>query len=84
MMVCDDPNDPLPLSTAQYMVRLAGQGGFEASGVTPLPEPIRIQTFAPLKVTIATDGATIAPIGSASTTPTGSASTTPDGSASPA
>jgi ABC-type phosphate transport system substrate-binding protein len=84
MMVCDDPNDPLPLSTAQYMVRLAGQGGFEASGVTPLPEPIRIQTFAPLKVTIATDGATIAPTGSASTTPDVSVSTTPDGSASPA
>ena len=53
LVVCDDPKDPLPLSTAQYVVRLAGQGGFETFGVTPLPEPIRIQTFAPLKVTVA-------------------------------
>jgi hypothetical protein len=66
MMVCDDPNDPLPLSTAQYMVRLAGQGALETFGVIPLPEPIRIQTFAPLKVTIATDGVTLAPVPSAS------------------
>ena len=50
-MVCDDPADPLPLSVAQYVVRLAGQGALETFGVTPLPEPIRIQTFAPLKVT---------------------------------
>lgn len=64
MMVCDDGKDPLPLSTAQYIVRLAGQAGFEASGLTPLPEPIRIKTFAPLKVTIATAGATIAPTAS--------------------
>jgi phosphate transport system substrate-binding protein len=66
MMVCDDPNDPLPLSTAQYVVRLAGQGALETFGVIPLPEPIRIQTFAPLKVTIATDGVTLAPVPSAS------------------
>jgi ABC-type phosphate transport system substrate-binding protein len=71
MMVCDDAKDPLPLSTAQYIVRLAGQGGLEASGLTPLPEPIRIQTFTPLKVTIATDGATIAPSGG-SPAPSGS------------
>ncbi len=50
-MVCDDPADPLPLSTAQYALRLAGQGSLETFGVTPLPEPIRVQTFAPLKVT---------------------------------
>lgn len=50
LLVCDDPADPLPLSTAQYALRLAGQGAFETFGVTPLPEPIRIQTFAPLKV----------------------------------
>lgn len=50
MMVCDDGTDPLPLSTAQYLVRLAGQGGLETFGVTPLPEPIRQQTFTPLKV----------------------------------
>jgi len=61
LMICDDPSDPLPLSTSQYMLRLAGQGGFESFGVTPLPEPIRLQTFAPLKVTVPTDGATIAP-----------------------
>jgi hypothetical protein len=52
MMICDSPADPLPLSTAQYVMRLAGQGALETFGVTPLPEPIRIQTFAPLKVTV--------------------------------
>jgi ABC-type phosphate transport system substrate-binding protein len=52
LMVCDDPADPLPLSVAQYALRLAGQGALETFGVTPLPEPIRIQTFAPLKVTV--------------------------------
>lgn len=50
MMVCDDPADPLPLATAQYVVRLAGQGSLETFGVTPLPEPVRVQTFVPLKV----------------------------------
>lgn len=80
MMICDDPKDPLPLSTAQYVVRLAGQGGFESFGVIPLPEPIRIQTFTPLKVTIATDGATIAPSGGAAAT---SESVAPGGSAAP-
>lgn len=53
MLVCDDPAKPLPLSTAQYIVRLAGQGALETFGVTPLPEPIRFRTFAPLKVTAA-------------------------------
>ena len=50
LMVCDSPADPLPLSVAQYAVRLAGQGALETFGVTPLPEPIRVQTFGPLKV----------------------------------
>lgn len=54
-MVCDDPADPLPLSTVQYIERLAGQGSLETFGVTPLPEPIRIQTFIPLKVKVNLD-----------------------------
>ncbi len=53
MMVCDDGKDPLPLSSAQYLVRLAGQGSLETFGLTPLPEPVRVQTFTPLKVTAA-------------------------------
>ncbi len=53
LLVCNDKTNPLPLSFAQYLVRLAGQGSLEAFGVTPLPEPIRIKTFAPLQVTTA-------------------------------
>jgi phosphate transport system substrate-binding protein len=53
MMICDDGTDPLPLSSAQYLVRLAGQGSLESYGLVPLPEPIRVQTFTPLKVTAA-------------------------------
>lgn len=49
-MVCDEPSDPLPLSTVQYLQRLAGQGSLETFGLTPLPEPIRVRTFIPLKV----------------------------------
>lgn len=67
LIVCDDPSDPLPLSTAQYILRLAGQGGLETFGVTPLPEPIRIQTFTPLKVKVNPD-ASVAPSSSASPT----------------
>lgn len=52
LLVCDAPNDPLPLSFAQYLVRLAGQGSLEAYGVTPLPEPLRIDTFPLLKITV--------------------------------
>jgi ABC-type phosphate transport system substrate-binding protein len=52
LLICDDPSDPLPLSLAQYVVRLAGQGALETYGVTPMPEPLRIQTFLPLKVTV--------------------------------
>ena len=53
LLVCDDPADPLPLSVAQYALRLAGQGALETYGLTPLPEPVRIETFEPLKVTVA-------------------------------
>ena len=52
MLICDDPKDPLPLSTAQYLIRLAGQGSLETFGVTPLPDPIRIKLFTPLKVAV--------------------------------
>lgn len=51
-LVCDTPEDPLPLSFAQYLVRLAGQGSLEGFGLVPLPEPVRFATFAPLKVTV--------------------------------
>ena len=61
-MVCNTPEDPLPLSTVQFLERLSGQGSFETFGLTPLPEPIRIQTFAPLQVTLSE---TAAPIESA-------------------
>jgi hypothetical protein len=48
------------------MVRLAGQGSLEIFGVTPLPEPIRVQTFTPLRVTVMTgeegDAPDMAPI----------------------
>ena len=57
MLVCDDGTDPLPLSSAQYLVRLAGQGSLETFGLTPLPEPVRISTFVPLKVTAAAPSA---------------------------
>lgn len=52
LLVCDDPADPLPLSVAQYALRLAGQGALETFGLTPLPEPVRIRTFTPLKVVV--------------------------------
>jgi ABC-type phosphate transport system substrate-binding protein len=57
MMVCDDGTDPLPLSSAQYLVRLAGQGSLESYGLVPLPEPVRVKTFTPLKVTAAAPSA---------------------------
>jgi ABC-type phosphate transport system substrate-binding protein len=57
MMICDDGTDPLPLASAQYLVRLAGQGSLETFGLVPLPEPIRVQTFIPLKVTAAAPSA---------------------------
>jgi hypothetical protein len=52
LMVCDTPDDPLPLAFAQYLVRLAGQGSLEGYGLTPLPEPVRFSTFDPLKVVV--------------------------------
>lgn len=54
LLICDDPADTLALSFAQYVVRLAGQGSLETFGLTPLPEPIRVKTFIPLKVTVST------------------------------
>jgi hypothetical protein len=54
-MICEDPANPLPLSFAQYLVRLAGQGSLEGFGLVPLPEPVRFQTFTPLKVTVNTE-----------------------------
>ena len=56
LLVCNDPANPLGLSFAQYLIRLAGQGALETFGLTPLPEPIRIQTFLPLEVTVQVDG----------------------------
>lgn len=70
LMVCDSPADPLPVAFAQYAMRLAGQGSLETFGLTPLPEPIRVQTFTPLKVTVATE----APTDPAATDPAPSAS----------
>lgn len=55
--LCNTPGEPLPLSTVQFLERLSGQGSFETYGLTPLPEPIRIQTFAPLQVTLSESGA---------------------------
>ncbi len=52
LMTCDAPDDPGSLAFTQYVMRLAGQGALETFGVVPLPEPIRIQTFGPLKVTV--------------------------------
>ena len=69
LLVCDDPADPLPLSLAQYVVRLAGQGALETYGVTPMPEPIRIQTFEPLKVTVDPNAVVESTAGSASPAP---------------
>jgi ABC-type phosphate transport system substrate-binding protein len=73
LLVCDDPADPKPLAFAQYVERLAGQGALETYGVTPLPEPIRIRTFTPLKVKVNLDEAD----SSTSPTPTDGASAAP-------
>lgn len=54
LLICDDPASSLALSFAQYVVRLAGQGSLETFGLTPMPEPIRVKTFIPLKVTVST------------------------------
>ena len=56
LLICDDgSNSALPLLYAQYVVRLAGQGSLESFGLTPMPEPIRVQTFTPLRVTVNVD-----------------------------
>lgn len=74
LMVCDDSANPLPRAFAQYLVRLAGQGAMETFGLTPLPEPIRIRTFAPLKVTVNSDEPIPSGVpGESSATPTPSA-----------
>lgn len=56
-MICNTPDDPLPLAFGQYLVRLAGQGSLEGYGLTPLPEPVRFATFDPLQVVVDTDAA---------------------------
>lgn len=50
ILACDDPSNPLPKSTAQFFLRLAGQGTFDSVGLTPLPEPVRIQSLPALRV----------------------------------
>lgn len=50
IIACDDPDNPLPKSTAQFFLRLAGQGTFSTVGLTPLPEPVRIQALPALRV----------------------------------
>jgi ABC-type phosphate transport system substrate-binding protein len=56
LLICDSGDDSaLPLLFAQYVVRLAGQGSLESFGLTPMPEPIRVQTFTPLRVTVSAD-----------------------------
>lgn len=72
--VCDAAGDPLPLSFAQYLVRMAGQGSLEAFGLSPLPEPIRVATFVPLRVEVT------APEDAGSQAPSGEASTEPEAS----
>jgi ABC-type phosphate transport system substrate-binding protein len=57
LLVCDTPDNPVSLSVAQYALRLAGQGALESYGLTPIPEPVRISTFTPLKVTVSEDSA---------------------------
>ncbi len=54
LLICDSGSaTALPLLYAQFLVRLAGQGALESFGLTPMPEPIRIKTFVPLRVVAA-------------------------------
>jgi hypothetical protein len=53
IVACDEPGNPLPLSTAQFFLRLAGQGTLTSVGLTPLPEPIRVQALPSLRVDLA-------------------------------
>jgi len=56
LLICDSGSSTaLPLLYAQFLVRLAGQGALEAFGLTPMPEPIRVKTFVPLRVVAATE-----------------------------
>ena len=50
IMVCDKPDDPLPLSIGQFFLRAGGQGTFDSVGLTPLPEPIRVLAIPALRV----------------------------------
>lgn len=77
LLICDDPSDPLPLSFAQFVVRLAGQGALETFGLTPMPEPIRIQTFPPLTVTVDPNAPVEEPAGEPGIAPSSSGSVTP-------
>lgn len=52
ILACDETTTELPLSTAQFFVRLAGQGVFDSVGLVPLPEPIRIQAIPAVKITL--------------------------------
>lgn len=52
IVVCDEPNNPLPLSTGQFFLRLGGQGTFDSVGLTPLPEPIRVQAIPAMRVVL--------------------------------
>lgn len=56
LLICDSgASTGLPLLYAQFLVRLAGQGALESFGLTPMPEPIRIKTFMPLRVVAAVE-----------------------------
>jgi len=61
LLVCDEAGNPLPLRFAQYALRLAGQGSMEGVGAVALPEPIRVKTFVPLRVTVSTDAPSPSP-----------------------
>ena len=79
MMACDDPNDPLPLSTAQFWIRLAGQGTLDSLGLTPLPERIRTSTFPALKFNLDNiDESEFSQSPSPSPTEDGTSSSSPD------
>jgi len=56
LLICDSgASTALPLLYGQFLVRLAGQGALESFGLTPMPEPIRIKTFMPLRVVAAVE-----------------------------
>ena len=57
LMVCNNPADPAAFATAQFLIRQAGQGAFEAFGFTPLPEPVRYALFTPMELNKGLDSA---------------------------